>query len=153
MQPTIFLKTDDGELIKLRVVNRIDFSFPNAVVVYESIGEDGGYTIHTGRLTASLTLNALLITRTLQEGMKVLNKLKSLKSPVMVGGKTFDGSVFGKYLIESVSGSVEEGSEALRVTISLKEFRQANLKTTKILLTYRGEPIINFLKKLNYISQ
>ena len=153
MEPTIFIKTDDGELVKLKVVNRIDFTFPNAVVIYESIGEDGGYTIHTGRLNSSLSMNALLIAENLQKGLKQLSKLKSIKSPVMVGGKTFDGSIFGKFLIESINGSIEEGSEALRITLSLKEYRQANVKRTKINLIYSGEPIYEFLKHFNYILQ
>jgi len=153
MEPTIFIKTDDGELVKLKVVNRIDFTFPNAVVIYESIGEDGGYTIHTGRLNSSLSMNALLIAENLQKGLKQLSKLKSIKSPVMIGGKTFDGSIFGKFLIESINGSIEEGSEALRITLSLKEYRQANVKRTKINLIYSGEPIYEFLKHFNYILQ
>ncbi len=152
MKPSIFLKTDDGEVIQLRVVNRIDFSFPNSVVVYESVGEDGGYTLHTGRLNSSLSMNAIIISKNLQETMKKLNKLKSLKSPVMVGGKTFDGTIFGKFLIDNINGTLEDGSEAVPITISLKEYRQVSLDKTKIRLVYSGEPIYEFLKRFNYTT-
>ncbi len=152
MKPSIFLKTDDGEVIQLRVVNRIDFSFPNSVVVYESVGEDGGYTLHTGRLNSSLSMNAIIISKNLQETMKKLNELKSLKSPVMVGGKTFDGTIFGKFLIDNINGTLEDGSEAVPITISLKEYRQVSLDKTKIRLVYSGEPIYEFLKRFNYTT-
>lgn len=151
MRSTIFIKTDDGETIKLRVTNRIDFTFSNAVVVYESIGEDGGYTIHTGRLNSTLSLNAVIVANSLYEALRRVSKLKSIKTPVMVGGKTFDGSIFGKFLIESINGSIEEGSEIVRVSMSLKEYRQANVKKTKINLVYSGDPIYSFLKQFNYM--
>ena len=153
MEPTIFFKTETGELIKLRVVTRIDFDSPNSVVVYESIGEDGGYTIHTGRLNSSLSLNALLIADSLQESLRQYKELRSIKIPILVGGKTFEGNVFGKFLIDTMNGSIEEATEAVRVSLSLKEYRQANVKRTKLNLVYSGEPIYDFLKRFNFIAQ
>ena len=153
MEPTIFIKTDDGELIKLGIVTRMDFSSPNSIVVYESVGEDGGYTIHTGRLNSSFSLNAVLIADTLQESLKQYNKLKTVKTPVLIGGKTFEGSIFGKFLIENINGSIEEATEVVRASLSFKEYRQANVKRTKLNLVYSAEPIYDFLNRFNYLLQ
>jgi len=148
------LKTEDGTEYNIDVTNRMDFEFANSVIVYESIGEDGGYTINNGRVNSSLSLNASLATRSIDEAYALVNRLRKVKGPVLIAGKSKNlGKLFGKYLIESIPGNVEDGSEMVRITLNLREYRQANVKRNVINQVYDGgDAVIEFLKRTNFIS-
>ena len=147
------LKTDKNEIIPIDVTNRIDFNFANAIVVYESLGEDGGYTINNGRLNSSLALNIAFAKYNVDDAFTLISKLKSIRGPISIAGNSKAiGKIFGQFVIDSIPGNVEEGSELIKITLNLKEYRQANVRKNVINAVYQGDAIVDFLKQHNFTS-
>jgi hypothetical protein len=148
-----FIQTPDGTEFPIDITNRIDFNFANAVTVYESIGLNGGFTINNGRLNSSVSLNVSLATKSLNEGLAIVNRLKNITQPVIIAGKSKNlGILFGRYTIESIPGNIEDGNEMIRFTINLREYRQANVKRILISAVYQGDSIVDFLSKNNFLA-
>lgn len=148
------LKTDNGTEYPIDITTRMDFNFANAIVVYESIGEDGGYTLNNGRLNSSFSINVTFSKLDMNDAFTAISKLKLIKAPVIIAGKSKAmGKLFGKFVIESIPGNVEEGSETIKVTINFKEYRQANVKKNIINAVYQGDAILDFLKKNNFVTK
>jgi hypothetical protein len=139
----------------LDVVSSIDYNSPNSIVTYETVGGDGGYSISTGRLTQTVSLNVRFISNirygigngdvdyktvtndrdALNENLAKLSKLKNLRQPVYIyrlnngSGQRF----FGKYLIKNVSGGISEADKTLSVKIDLVEYKSLNVKRNLVI--------------------
>ena len=100
-----------------------------------------------------MSLNVTFSKLDMNNAFTAISRLKAIKGPVLIAGKSKNmGKLFGKFLIESIPGNVEEGSETIKVTINLREYRQANVRKNVINAIYQGDAIIDFLKKNNFIS-
>jgi len=149
---TFILKTDDGTVYPIDITTRLDFNFSNAVIVYESVGEDGGYTLNNGRLNATLNIN-VRFAKDINTSFSIISRLKSLRRPFIIAGKSKSmGKIFGKYTLESLPGTVEEGTDSVTITLNLREYRQANVRKNVINAVYQGDAIIDFLRKFNFVS-
>lgn len=148
------LQTNDGTQYSIDITTRMDFDFQNAIIVYESIGEDGGYTINNGRLNSSLNLNVTFSKQDMNNAFTAIARLKAIRGPVIIAGKSKNmGKLFGKFVIAALPGTVEEGSETVKITVQLTEYRQANVRKNVINAVYQGDAIIDFLNKNNFISK
>ena len=138
----------------LDVVSDLDFSSPNAIVTYETVGGDGGYSISTGRLTQTVTLSVVFASNVpygnsrfginldnispnrdaLLENVRKLEILKRKKNPVYIyRAQSFtSGNFFGRYLIKNISGGIREARKAIPIRIELVEYKTLNVRKSII---------------------
>ena len=108
-------------------------------VIYEAPGTNGGVVMVTGRTTNTIILNGRFTTKdnntpmiTLNSIKNKFNRLKDRGTPVTLIAP-IDNDDTGVYLISEFSGNVVEGmSNSLPFTMTLTEYRQANLKRTSV---------------------
>lgn len=150
---TYILKTEDGQEYYIDITTRIGFNFRNSVVVYEAIGEDGGFALNNGRLNSTLNMNITFSKLDIGGAFTAIARLRSLKKPVLIAGNSKSlGKLFGRYLIESIPGDVEEGTDTIKVTVNLVEYRQANVKKALVNTIYTGGAVLDFLNKSNFFT-
>lgn len=138
----------------LDIVSSIDFDDPRAIIIYETVGGDGGYALSTGRKTQTVTINARFISNVrydtgksdvngtavtgkenkLENNIKRLKQLRDLRKPFYIYKDSFGmgTNFFGKYIIENVSGSIGEADTSIPVTIKLIEYKALTIKRNLI---------------------
>lgn len=137
--------------ISLKYVTQIGFGFRNGIVIYESVGEDGGYVEHTGRMVSTLSIN-LNLTDSLRNNLSLIERISKLKKPVYLA--SVGDKLFGQFLIESIDGNITEAAENVIVTINFKEYRQANVERVNLVVVdeYYVDAIVTFLRSRNLIG-
>ena len=127
-----------SEEIPLYVVNSQSWGGGVAVVVHEAAGTNGGVVMVTGRTNNVITLNGRFLARpgqTLQDLEDIKNKLDNIKnkgkSVVLIA--PIGNNDTGIYIISELTGVLTGGmATSLPFTMTLTEYRQANLKRTKV---------------------
>ena len=128
----------EGIEIPLRVVSNQTWGGGQQTVIYESPGTNGGVVLVTGRNTNTITLTGKLIADkdavypliNLNEKKNKFLRLKD-KGEQIILIAPLDNNDTGVYIITEFSGNVVEGlSTYLPFTMTLTEYRQANLKRT-----------------------
>jgi hypothetical protein len=121
----------DGIEYPLYVVGNMSFGGTQSLVIYESVGTNGGAVIATGRTNNSITLNGKL----LRYGDLSLNDIKAQIQNIRDGGRPvtlvapIDNNDTGRYIIQEFTGNVIEGTPGyLSFTLILQEYRQVNVK-------------------------
>ena len=164
----------------LDVVNNISYRSPNSIITYETIGGDGGYSMSTGRLTQTVTLNLTFIANvpygigkwgtdldvisslrdSLSENFRKLSRLKNMRRPVYIHKLNRSGSTenfFGKYLIRDISGEIKSGDKSIDVTIELVEYKELKVNRAIILgaptITDEADVVGAFLKSRNLLGR
>ena len=142
---------------KLDLVEGVDYEAPQAIIVKESVGNDGGLVVNSGRLIKSIVLNGKLLNKTTQSGTSVsitkdFNSIKEEIEGIKEKGyvitlrmpmATHDA---GKYIITNFKCSLSNPNY-LSFTMPLTEYRQANVKTSTVNLI-ATEPRDEFLTRL-----
>lgn len=157
MVGTLFsLKIDTSRLrmsvydtFKFQLLESITHDAPQGIIQNESIGADGGTTINTGRKIESLTITGKLLNhiiasysrelgtsvRTVENYSEIRESLMYIKNnslPVELTGHPFYTFRNRKWVITNISSTLNSGQNYLTFTISLKEYRQANIKTEAV---------------------
>jgi hypothetical protein len=125
----------DGKVVPIRIVSNMAWGGAMSVIVYESPGTDGGTVLVNGRTTRTRTLNGKI----LRAGDLSLAEIKNYFDYVRDSGKVItlvspiDDNDTGKYIINDFNGQVLEGIDShLPFTMELTEYRQANIKTSRV---------------------
>jgi len=156
----------DSVPIDIRIVSRMEFGGKQSVVVYEAPGSNSGTVITTGRVNREVTLTGRILlpyktdadrkfpNRAFPDPLGVLDKIKGkleeardLGKPVVLRAPVTNNSA-EKYIIEDLRISLEPGqASALPFTMTLQEFRQANIRRSKISLVHFA-PAAEFVEVL-----
>ncbi len=135
---SLYIIRAEGEDIPLNVVSGQTWGGTQQTVVYESPGTNGGVVVVTGRTTNTITLTGKLLVKDktqpplidLNEQKNKFLRLKDKGIPIVLLAPV-DNNDTGVYLITEFTGNVVEGlPNALPFTMTLTEYRQANLKRT-----------------------
>lgn len=143
--------------IPLSIVENVDYSAPQGIIQYESVGSNGGTALNTGRLTKTITWNGKLTHLKRQQGNtvtivkdynKIKNEIENLKEngTVVTLIMPLSTNDAGKYLIKDF-GCTLGAPSYLPFTVQFTEYRQANTKITAINLVNSG-PKEQFLTRL-----
>jgi hypothetical protein len=131
------LRTNDGTLIPLYVVESLGFGGQQSVIIYEAPGSDGGTVVTTGRMNKTVTLSGRLIGSDIFDlnNKKVeIERIRDLGEPVNLDCP-LDSEDTGRYIIETFEGNLPLGQERyITFTLTLKEYRQANIQAAAISL-------------------
>ena len=142
---------------KLYLVENIEYEAPQSLIVKESVGNDGGLVVNTGRLVKSIVLNGKLIHKRIQSGTAVsINKdFNSIKEEIEnIKEKGYVVTLrmpmatndAGKYIIQNFKCNLANPNY-LSFTMPLTEYRQANVKTSAVNLIAIG-PRTKFLQSM-----
>jgi hypothetical protein len=125
----------DGATTPIYVVGSMTWGGQQSVVVYEAPGSDSGTVLLTGRTTRKRTMTGKLLRvgtlslselQTYFETVRDSGKVVTLVSPLSDGGTD-------QYVISDFNGSILEGIESyLPFTMELTEYRQANIKRSRV---------------------
>jgi len=163
----------NGIIIPLQVVSNMEFGGRQQVIVYESPGTNGGVVLTTGRVNNTITLTGriLLPFKSASERadpnsafptpMSTLNDIKAQIQAVRDSGApvqldspiTNDDS--GQYVIEEFRANIIEGvTSYLPFTLTLQEFRQANIRqASQNLVSFEpGEQFKQVLRDRNLLA-
>ncbi len=151
-----------------RLLESITYDAPQGIVQQESVSSDGGSTINTGRKIESLTLTGKLLNRqevkfnrdsvtinTIETFSDIRDKLLELKdnsTQCELVGHQFLNFKNRKWIITNINTNLNAGQNYLVFTISLKEYRQANVKRATLNLV-AGKNIIDFNNRLQLSLQ
>lgn len=168
----------EGVKYNIRTVGNQSWGGAVQTVVYESAGTDGGVVVTTGRNTNVVTLTGQITSAysntdsatpfnknffiNVFHGGNTLDELNAIKDKIV---RLRDRGVpvklitpvgnndSGIYIISEFTGNVVEGnSNSLPFTMKLTEYKQANLKRTKVnLVNYK--PAQDFVKMLSQQQQ
>ena len=163
---TLTERTTTGLINKdfnFKLLESISYDAPQGVVEQETITGDGGAVINTGRRIESLTLTGKFLNRqeikfdgdnvtinTLNSFSDIRDRVLKLKEdgkPCELIGHQFLTLKNRKWIITNVNTNMNAGQNYLVFTISLKEYRQANVKRG-ILNLVATRDILNFKKRL-----
>lgn len=153
------------EKIYLSVVSNMEFGGKQSVIVYESPGTNGGTVITTGRTNNHIVLTGKILlpfqsdaqrqspnaafpfpSITLNEIKAKLQKLRNNGTPVQLIAPV-DNDDTGQYIIEEFRANVLEGQESfIPFTMTLQEYRQANIQTASVNL-------VNFLPAQEFVKR
>jgi hypothetical protein len=163
------LKVSVADTFKFQLLESITHNAPQGIVQNESIGSDGGTTINTGRKIESLTLTGKLLNhiiasyskesgttvRVIENYSRIRDRLEYIKInslPVELLGHPFYRFRTRKWIIHNINTSLNSGQNYLVFTISLKEYRQANIKTEAVNLV-NTTASLGFVQRLTEGSQ
>ena len=152
---TNYSLTANGQEYPIRIVGNQTWGGTQQTIVYESPGTNGGVVVVTGRTNNSITLTGRLLPPAgsvnplidLNSEKSKFQRLKDAGTPVVLVAP-IDNDDTGVYLITEFSGNLPEGiCTYLAFTMTLTEYRQANLKRTLVnLISY--EPAEEFKRIL-----
>lgn len=152
----LYKMTDiDGNFITdFYIVQTVGWSFTNAVIKYEAVGNDGGFTTQTGELIVTIPVTVQLI-GTLRENMSFLRKLKDTKKPVTIFSIIDTANLFGNYLIEDASTNIIDGQDTMLVNINFVEYKDVNIDRLNLVIpeSKSFENLLNFLENQNFIDK
>lgn len=149
-----YLIRANGEDIPLRIVSNQTWGGTQTAIVYESAGTNGGVVVITGRKNNEIVLSGKLLADEATNPLLSLNTqknkfldLKDAGTPIVLTSPINNNDT-GVYIITEFSGNVIEGmANYLSFTMTLTEYRQANLKRTVVnLISF--EPAEEFKKIL-----
>lgn len=131
----------DGKTIPISIVGTMTWGGQQSVIIYETPGSNSGTVLLTGRTTRKRTLNGKLIPLGIQtmtdiknyfEAVRDSGKIVTLISPV-------DDDSTNQYVISDFNGQVLEGIQSyMPFTMELTEYRQANIKRSRVNLIAYG---------------
>jgi len=146
-----------------RLLESITHNAPQGIVQYESIGEDGGATKNTGRRIESLILTGRLLNKyktTIINGKAKLDvdenysdirrqlfELKDNGIPCELAGHPYMYFKLRKWVITDINTGLNSGQNFLTFTITLNEYRQANVRKQTINLA-NNENVMQFTQNL-----
>ena len=135
---TLYKLRAEGELIPLYVVNSQSWGGNIATVIHEAAGTNGGVVTVTGRTNNSITLNGRFLAKpgqTLQDLAEFKDKIDNIKNKgrAVVLIAPIGNNDTGVYIITGFHGELVGGmATSLPFTLTLTEYRQANLKRTVV---------------------
>lgn len=150
----------EGKEIPLYIVNNQTWGGSQTALVYESAGTNGGVVIVTGRKNNTITLNGRFLARqgetmdNLNDIKSTIQRIKDKGSPVTLIAP-IDNYDTDRYVITEFSGNVVEGlATALPFTMTLTEYRQANLQRTAVnLISFEPAEEFKEILRLRQLQQ
>ena len=131
------IRTNEGTIYDLSVVESFSFGGEQGVIVYESPGSDGGTIVTTGRKNRSVVMRGKLLgadfddinTKKVQiERLRDTATVINLDSPL-------ESEDTGRYIIGSFSGTIPTGTQRyITFDLTLIEYRQANVQQSAVSL-------------------
>ena len=147
------ISTADGSEVELGIVSSQNWGGAQQTIVYESPGTNAGNVIVTGRTTRTLTLTGKFTVKQgetladVNDRKIVIENLRDKGIPVKLVAP-IDNNEVETYIISDFTGQVVEGvATYIPFTLTLTEFRQANVKQALVNLVSL-EPAATFRQRL-----
>lgn len=136
------------------IMQSIGYKHTNAIIKYESIDDEGSEVINAGRLIQDIPIT-IYLKGDLKENMAFIRKLKDTKNPFTLFTNIDTADIFGTYVLESINGTITDGSDAIQINVNLVEYRKTTLRRRNFTLgeSKNLDNLLNFLKNQNQIDK
>jgi hypothetical protein len=136
------------------IMQSFGYKYKNSIIRYESIDADGSEVINAGRLIQDISCTIYLI-GSLKENFDFIKKLRDTKNPFTLFTNIDSADLFGVYILESIDGTITDGSDAIMLNVTIVEYKKATLRQRNFTVadTKNMDSMLNFLKNQNQIDK